>query len=158
MIMPERALAYERWAGRRLLGHLRALDAAPDRAVRLFAHGLAALRVWLLRLRGRDSSGVPIWPAWSLDECAAMLDEIEPELAGFLRSVDAEGASGEIHYTNQHGLPYTTAVADALFHVASHGAYHRGQIALVLREAGLTPLNTDYITFVRELAGQPWKP
>ena len=46
---------------------------------------------------------------------------------------------------------------DILFHLASHGAYHRGQISVTLRHSNLEPVNTDYITFVRELAGQPWK-
>ena len=30
-----------------------------------------------------------------------------------------------------------------------HGAYHRGQIALLLREGGAEPAPTDYIAFVR---------
>jgi len=29
--------------------------------------------------------------------------------------------------------------------------------AVTLRHSNLEPVNTDYITFVRELAGQPWK-
>jgi len=40
----------------------------------------------------------------------------------------------------------------------THGGYHRGQIALHLRQAGEEPVNTDSIAYVRELAGQPWKP
>jgi uncharacterized damage-inducible protein DinB len=30
-----------------------------------------------------------------------------------------------------------------------HGAYHRGQIALLIRQAGAVPAPTDYVAFVR---------
>jgi uncharacterized damage-inducible protein DinB len=33
--------------------------------------------------------------------------------------------------------------------VALHGAYHRGQIAQLLRQNGAQPAATDYIGFVR---------
>jgi uncharacterized damage-inducible protein DinB len=36
-----------------------------------------------------------------------------------------------------------------LMHVALHGAYHRGQIAQVIRQGGGEPVNTDFITFQR---------
>jgi len=38
--------------------------------------------------------------------------------------------------------------------VALHGSYHRGQVAAAVRAAGGEPVNTDYITYVRELAGE----
>jgi len=41
-------------------------------------------------------------------------------------------------------------VGDILTHVLLHSAYHRGQIAVDLRAAGLTPAYTDYIHAVRQ--------
>jgi uncharacterized damage-inducible protein DinB len=40
-------------------------------------------------------------------------------------------------------------VDDILLHVALHGSYHRGQVALLVREAANKPAPTDYIGFVR---------
>jgi uncharacterized damage-inducible protein DinB len=34
---------------------------------------------------------------------------------------------------------------------ATHGVYHRGQIALLLRVGGAEPLATDYIVYARGL-------
>ena len=34
-------------------------------------------------------------------------------------------------------------------HVTMHSAYHRGQIAMVLRDSGVAPPYTDYIQAVR---------
>jgi len=158
MVSAERSLAFERWANRRMLTHLQALQDPPQRAMQLFAHVLAGMQVWLVRLANADSSGVEIWPAWSLQDCATKVAQLDESVTRILQSRKLEQLSHEISYTNQHGLSYTTAISDILFHLASHGAYHRGQICLVLRESGLEPINTDYITFVREMAGQPWKP
>ncbi|MGG1633398.1 DinB family protein [Paenibacillus sp. NRS-1760] len=33
-----------------------------------------------------------------------------------------------------------------------HGSYHRGQIALLLRQAGAEPILTDYIIYERQSA------
>jgi uncharacterized damage-inducible protein DinB len=47
-------------------------------------------------------------------------------------------------------MEFQTPIKDLLMHVALHGSYHRGQIAQALRLAGGEPVNTDFITFVRE--------
>jgi len=36
-----------------------------------------------------------------------------------------------------------------LSHVIIHGGYHRGQIAILLRQAGSDPAVTDFIAYVR---------
>jgi uncharacterized damage-inducible protein DinB len=140
-----------------MLRHLQNLPSRPDRAVQLFAHVLSGIKVWLVRVNGKDSSDLMIWPNWTLAECEAELEEVEQAMSVFIRSAEEENLAREIAYTNQHGLAYTTSIGDILFHLACHGAYHRGQICLVLRMSDLLPVNTDFITFVREMAGQPWK-
>ncbi len=47
-------------------------------------------------------------------------------------------------------MEFRTATLDTLMHVAMHKTYHRGQIATAMREAGIMPVDTDLITFVRE--------
>lgn len=55
----------------------------------------------------------------------------------------------EVEYHTSNGATFRNSVADILTHVALHGSYHRGQIALVTREAGPTPVPTDYIVRAR---------
>ncbi|MFM8742635.1 MAG: DinB family protein [Cytophagales bacterium] len=43
-----------------------------------------------------------------------------------------------------------------MIHLVNHGSYHRGQVAMLLRERGYEPFNTDLITYDRVLLGQ-WK-
>lgn len=147
----ERLFQHVAWADGRVLRLLSDLppDAQPE-ARHLFSHVLAAERVWLLRLQGEDSSTQPVWPILANEEMEGLARE---NLEGFARILDESGDEGlavEVAYTNTQGTAYRTAVADILTHVALHGAYHRGQVAMAIRAAGGTPANTDFITFVRE--------
>jgi uncharacterized damage-inducible protein DinB len=43
-----------------------------------------------------------------------------------------------------------SAVQDVLTHVVLHSAYHRGQIASLMRAGGAVPAYTDFIHAVRQ--------
>jgi uncharacterized damage-inducible protein DinB len=43
-------------------------------------------------------------------------------------------------------MPYWQMV----FHLVNHGSYHRGQVATMLRQSGVTPPGTDLVTFYRD--------
>jgi uncharacterized damage-inducible protein DinB len=158
MIDMKKLFRYEAWASRRLLRHLRQVEELDPHVRKLFAHIQAGLRVWVLRIQGKDTRSLPIWPDLTLEECEALIDENERAYAELLRDESEALLARTVTYTNQHGLSYETAIGDILLQVATHGPYHRGQIARLLRQSGEEPLNTDYITYVREEAGQPWKP
>jgi len=140
------------WADRRVLELLRESGATRSaEALRLYAHVLAAERVWLLRMEGRDASAQPIWPDWTLEQVEEAAVSARAEYERLLEGLTGEGLHRTVEYTNSRGTPFRTRVADILLHVAMHGSYHRGQIAAAVRRAGGEPVNTDYITYVREL-------
>ena len=66
-----------------------------------------------------------------------------------MTSLDAAELNRPVHYVNSAGQEFVNTVRDILFHVAMHGSYHRGQIALLVREAGGQPAATDFIAFAR---------
>jgi uncharacterized damage-inducible protein DinB len=136
------------WADDRVLG---SLDERFTEARRYFDHVLAAERVWLLRLRGEDSSGQEIWPHLSEAEARSLAAENREGYRSYLESLSDDDLERRIEYINQSGRRYRTTIGDILIHVAMHGAYHRGQVARAVRQAGGVPINTDYITYVREL-------
>lgn len=141
------------WADQRLLA-LIASD--PERArpsLHLVSHLLAAERVWLLRLCNKDSSVQPVWPELTLEALEPLATENREGYVRLLSAMSDDELASEVVYTNQLGRTYRTRADDILIHVAVHGAYHRGQIAAAIRAAGGEPVNTDYITYVRELAG-----
>jgi uncharacterized damage-inducible protein DinB len=153
-----RVFAYEAWASRRLLARLQEIAGLPQHARRLLAHTQVALEIWRQRIRGEDTREAEIWPNLSLEECARRISENETAYAALLGEADGGLLETTVSYQSQHGILYETALGDILWHVIQHGGYHRGQAALLLRHSGEEPVNTDYITYVRERAGQRWEP
>ena len=109
---------------------------------------LGAEHVWLARLRQQPAT-VAVWPAAELQACRALAEANHAELDRYLTGLNPAALDREIPYTNSAGDSFRSTVRDILLHVALHGCYHRGQVALVLRDAGAEPQATDYIAFVR---------
>jgi len=138
---------YDNWAIDRELDALEGVD-NPE-ALKMLGHILAAKRIWLVRLNGEDSSTVATFPDLSLADGRKLAAELAMSYAGILVSLTDTSAAETITYKNTKGEEFTTPIGEILTHVAFHGAYHRGQIALVLRQDGDTAINTDFITFTR---------
>lgn len=143
-----RLLAHMTWADQRVLDRLR--EGTDDRTLRLFAHVVGSGRIWLTRLEGRDSTHLEVWPELDLEECAAVAAEIHAGFEGCLDSLDEALLSEPIAYRNQAGTRFSALRCDVLTHLFTHATYHRGQIALALRDEGREPVSTDYIVWVRE--------
>ena len=145
----KRLFAYDAWANRESANSLKRADTVSERTRGLFAHIIAAEWLWLERLTDRKSS-LPVWPELSLEECEAECIKVSGEMRGFLDSLSLSDLDKQVFYTNSKGEPWQSSVADILTHVAMHSAYHRGQIAGQLREAGAGPANTDFIHCARQ--------
>lgn len=144
----ERLLDHMWWADRRVRDALEAADRPPARAVELYAHVLGAELVWLDRIEGAAQS-VAVWPDVDLSGCVRLADRARERWRAFLSTLGPDDPARTIHYRNSAGLEFDTALEDILLHVALHGSYHRGQVAILLRDAGAEPAPTDYIGFVR---------
>jgi uncharacterized damage-inducible protein DinB len=138
------------WANRRVLTLLQSVNEPPEKAQRLFAHVLASEQVWLARLRGEDSSALEIWPDLSLKKCAVLVEKNAADYRAYFEKLPDASLSSVITYRNSKDIQFRTLVMDVFTHVSVHGSYHRGQIAQTMRNAGYEPVNTDFITFVRE--------
>lgn len=143
-----RLFSHLRWADEQVLERLR--QGTDERALHLLAHVLGAAKVWLIRLEGRDSRQFEVWPMLDLDGCAELAREVHPWMERYLDGLDEESLAQPIDYLSQAGVRYTNRRIDILTHLATHGVYHRGQIAQSLRGAGYEPVNTDFIMWTRE--------
>lgn len=137
----ERLFQYDDWANNEEIANLKN---APARAIRLFAHVVGTEWVWLSRLQGTKPK-LAVWPELTLDQIATELPQLRKAWVDYL----AQRPSGTIEYRNSKGELWTSDIEDVLTHVVMHGAYHRGQIATVMRDAGHTPAYTDYIHCTR---------
>jgi len=140
---------YNDWASRRILTLLQALPNPAEKPLSLFAHLLTAEEIWLLRLRSQDTVGIDKSPKLTMAQCEALINEHKRAFAEIIEQFESRGFASLITYRNLSGKEFTTSARDILAHVALHGTYHRGQIALALRAADVAPVDTDFITFVR---------
>jgi uncharacterized damage-inducible protein DinB len=147
----KRLFAYDAWANARILDSLKGAQSPTSLAP--LAHLLVSEKIWLMRLRGEDTSAVNKSPELSHAECASLADEMRAGYASYLDSMGEDDLGSPLTYRNFRGAEFRTPVGEILTHVAMHGAYHRGQVAKALRAEGHAPADTDYITFVREGAG-----
>lgn len=135
------------WADERVLESLRQ-PTVPKRALDLYAHVLGAEHVWLARLEQRPRD-VPVWPSMTLDECARLATENRRAFRAYLDRLTSDDVRRIVHYRNSAGDEFDNTIEDILVHVAMHGSYHRGQVSLLVRDAGAEPQPTDLIAFVR---------
>ncbi|NBB85389.1 MAG: damage-inducible protein DinB [Bacteroidetes bacterium] len=147
---------YTDWAHRRWLDHLREALPAADRPRQLLAHIAVSETVWIRRLRGEDASDLDLWPDAAWEETARRLDDNHAAYADYLGGLSADDLRIPARYKNTKGHTYETPIGEVLLHVVTHGHYHRGQIAVAVREADAEPVNTDYITYVRNRPRATW--
>ena len=141
--------AYDTWANREVLTGLSALEMAPARPVQLLAHIVSAERLWLERLQEKPQS-YPVWPDFALLECRREIEELEQSWTAYIADLSLQRLLRAVDYKNSKGERWSNSILDILMHVVVHSAYHRGQIAMAVREAGCTPPYTDFIHAVRQ--------
>ena len=148
-----RLLDFDAWAARHTAEALAATAAdesdqgnVPLRAMALFAHNLAAHRVWQARVDGR-AAGVISWPA---PRPARFVEEVDRVRADWDDVLGRQADDDEtIHYTDSRGNGRSGTLADIVTHLVMHATYHRGQIAMLLGRVDVTPPATDFLLAVR---------
>jgi len=137
------------WADQEVLTALEACAEPDPEAFKLLSHLLVAEHVWLCRIQSRDPGMNSVWPVQSASECRALSSQTRAGYQALLETTSEDQLREVVSYRNMKGEEFWTPLCDILLHVALHGAYHRGQIAAIMRRTGLKPMNTDFITFCR---------
>ena len=109
---------------------------------------LGAEHVWLSRIHSRPAT-LAVWPELTIDQCEEISMANGESFAELARTLNPTTLARQISYRNSAGNSFTSTLEEILLHVSLHGAYHRGQIAIMLRESGDIPASTDFIAFAR---------
>ncbi|MBX3241919.1 MAG: DUF664 domain-containing protein [Chitinophagaceae bacterium] len=120
-------------------------DGLPERSVKLYSHILNAHHIWNSRITLQQAT-FGVWTVHDITNCRT-IDRSNHE--NTLLIIDKLDLDETISYTNSRGDRFTNSVRDILFHIVNHSTYHRGQIAMDLRQNGIAPLATDYIFYRR---------
>lgn len=157
-----RLFDYCEWANRRFLDAVAPLDdEAFARDLRgshggirgTLVHTYGAEWVWHQRFQGASPPALPgeaeitgvevLRQRWSL---------LEDERRAWLVSLPEGAGDRVVDYRTFKGDAFSARLLPLVQHVANHGSYHRGQVAVFLRQLGLKPPSTDLAAFDRERA------
>lgn len=143
---------YNAWANKRVLGTLQRQNVNDEKILSLMGHVIAALFLWLHRIKGLPAPDVKLWGNYQLDQLNGLSEKAGKEWLDFIERTD--NFNREMAYKNYVGEDYTNNVEMIMIHLVNHSSYHRAQIAMLLRQKGLEPVNTDFITYDRVMTGQ----
>ena len=143
---------YNAWATRRVIGTLIRQDVHDEKILSLLGHVVAAQFLWLHRIKGLPAPDVKLWGNYSLDQLQEMSQQASSQWIEFVEHTD--NFDRELTYKNYVNEPYTNNVESIMIHLVNHSSYHRAQIAMLLRQKGFDPINTDFITYDRVITGQ----
>jgi uncharacterized damage-inducible protein DinB len=158
---------YDRWATTRVLSAASRLS--PEQFTRDLGGSFRSVRDTLVHIIGGEWSWLTYWkqpshsPAfladlWDRHDALFSADafpnlaavrlkwaEVEKESADFVNSVTEEALEKMLPFrTTQLSLAYL------MQHLVNHSTYHRGQVAVMMRQLDAKPLPTDFHVFLLE--------
>jgi uncharacterized damage-inducible protein DinB len=145
---------YNYWSNKRVLDAIEKQNVADPKILQLMGHVLAAQYLWFHRINALPAPDVKLWGDYSIDRLMHMAEDIGKQWIDFVERT--EDFDRELVYKNYTNDPYTNNVENIMIHLVNHSSYHRGQVAMLLRQKGFEPINTDFITYDRVITGQ-WK-
>jgi uncharacterized damage-inducible protein DinB len=143
---------YNAWSNDRVLRCLKNQGVMDEKILTLMGHIVAAQFLWLHRIKGLPAPNVKLWGSYTLAQLLVMADDAGKQWLDYVEATD--DFDRELTYRNYVNESYTNNVETIMIHLVNHSSYHRAQIAILLRQKGLEPVNTDFITYDRVMRGQ----
>lgn len=130
----------------------RAGEPQAKKARSVLMHTVEAKALWLTRIEpGVIPAPTEMFPADpSPDAIASRMKQVDAAWHDWLSHVSEAKCRNVIEYSAFDGGRWRTRIEDVLTQLTHHGAYHRGQIASLVKQSGGTPAVTDWIFVHRE--------
>jgi uncharacterized damage-inducible protein DinB len=138
-----------KWSNLRILNLLEEENVRDGKVVELLSHIVHAEETWYKRITNEFYDN-QFWDRLSIEDCKKLVVQTNLKFIKYIRSLPENDFQKKISYKNSRGIDYITSVEDILTHISLHGMYHRGQIMMIMRNAGKDVVITDYAMFIRE--------
>lgn len=125
------------------------------RAMGKMGHLVVARQMWLYRLGHAAYKPQEWFPVWSFDELRANVSAIQDSWTTYLATLTEPELAREFEYTGADGVRRRWPLLDLLTQVGGHAWYHRGQIAMLVKDLGGAAVDTDYIFWNRPVVLSP---
>ena len=147
---------YNRVANARLYEQVGKLDVAEYRRERkgsfgsihgLLNHLLLGDRIWMSRFEGGGKTTPPLNTILfeTFPELSVARSEEDARIEAFFQNMDSDFLSRPLTYTNSLGKEVSFVAGIAVLHLLNHQTHHRGQVHVMLSDAGVAPPSLDLI-------------
>ncbi|WP_046175922.1 DinB family protein [Domibacillus indicus] len=147
---------YHAWANEQMLGHI--LQQFPDvftkpatgpfsSIARTFEHIYEVDKIWFSRMAGKNLPPADGAEFTDVQQAKEAFNSLSKQISSFLRR-EPHG-NKMICYKDLEGNSFQNTLSELVTHIVNHGTSHRGNIVVMLREAGYRSCPTDYIYFLR---------
>jgi uncharacterized damage-inducible protein DinB len=106
--------------------------------------------IWLIRVQGQpDAKLSDVDSPPDLSALGQRWSAVHQGWIDWARGLSQEDWSKPLILRNSQGAESRSPLWQVAMHLVNHGSYHRGQLATMLRQAGIKPPGTDLIGFYR---------
>ncbi len=113
-------------------------------------HIFWAEETWCNRLYGRVQPPTDAVLLEHLAELKEHWEETAEQIRQWIAALPEGPVTRVLEYADSRGKQHITPIGVVLQHISHHQTYHRGQIALMLRQLGKPAATTDLIVYYRE--------
>ncbi|GLQ33578.1 DinB family protein [Litoribrevibacter albus] len=140
----ENKFRYKAWANQELLELVKQInkDEQPDQwttAIRLLNHTLVVDKIFIAHLQGVahsfSATNTPETP--TLAQLKQRIEETDAWLISYVQELSPTSLKEEVEFTFTDGDSGRMTREEILDHLIIHGAYHRGNVGMLLTECGL---------------------
>jgi len=152
-------IRYTGWASRRLLDAVaelseeqrqKGLQVSHDSIQGTLGHIHFADRIWYSRTVERITLP-PMAEMCTWDALTGDWQTLQKQWEAWADSLTDADMERAVAYKSMDGTPASLPLSQILMHIVNHGTLHRGQVMAMLRQVGVKPPGTDFISYLREL-------
>lgn len=146
---------YKAWANAEILDALALVDpshhpAEWNQAIRLMNHTYVVDRIFAAHLSGAtrsfDATNTPETP--TLDDLRESISKSDAWFQTYVDQIDPSESRETIAFTFTDGKTGSMTREEMLFHVLAHGAYHRGNVGMILTACGVDRPSDTFTRFL----------
>jgi uncharacterized damage-inducible protein DinB len=148
---------YNHWANLEILKAVQPVYQTSPYISETFSHVINAQYIWTGRINLEKKTPFKVREIQDLAKLESTITHITKDWLNYIDNLTPLELERKIHYTNSFGESFTSVIQDVIAHLINHSTYHRAQVARELRVLGISPPNTDYITYCRLLEAESIK-